>query len=114
MDITLTLSPITPLDFAFNTPSPPPPPSPPIVAHPIPFNLLDAHGATWSVVGGRNIKHMMGGRSNMHDGRKELEGLVRGRRKSIMEYNLKEVIKYTTREDTIHLLVPEHEARKGP
>ncbi|GKC61574.1 hypothetical protein Tco_1089172 [Tanacetum coccineum] len=117
MDITLTLSPITPLDFAFNTPSPPPPPSPPIVAHPIPFNLLDAHGATclcWSVVGGRNIKHMMGGRSNMHDGMKELEGLVRGRSKSIMEYNLREVIKYTTREDTLHLLASEHEARKGP
>ncbi|GJT31330.1 hypothetical protein Tco_0911605 [Tanacetum coccineum] len=46
MDITLTLSPITPLDFAFNTPSAPPLPSPPIVAHLIPFNLLDAHGAT--------------------------------------------------------------------
>ncbi|GJS09469.1 hypothetical protein Tco_0366265 [Tanacetum coccineum] len=32
MDITLTLSPITPLDVQFNTPSP----SPPIVGHPIP------------------------------------------------------------------------------
>ncbi|GJS16183.1 hypothetical protein Tco_0410655 [Tanacetum coccineum] len=40
MDITLTLSPITPLDVQFNTPSP----SPPIVGHPIPWNLLEAHG----------------------------------------------------------------------
>ncbi|GKB38221.1 hypothetical protein Tco_0883163 [Tanacetum coccineum] len=39
MDITLTLSPITPLDVQFNTPSP----SPPIVGHPIPWNLLEAH-----------------------------------------------------------------------
>ncbi|GKB49022.1 hypothetical protein Tco_0899775 [Tanacetum coccineum] len=41
MNITLTLSRITPLDFAFNTPSPPP-----IVSHLISFNLLDVHGAT--------------------------------------------------------------------
>ncbi|GJR88163.1 hypothetical protein Tco_0212174 [Tanacetum coccineum] len=40
MDITLTLSPITPLDVQFTTPSP----SPPIVGHPIPWNLLEAHG----------------------------------------------------------------------
>ncbi|GJT25672.1 hypothetical protein Tco_0895609 [Tanacetum coccineum] len=40
MDITLTLSPITPLDVQFDTPSP----SPPIVGHPIPWNLLEAHG----------------------------------------------------------------------
>ncbi|GJZ77764.1 hypothetical protein Tco_0642436 [Tanacetum coccineum] len=40
MDITLTLSPITPLDVQFNTPSP----SPPIVGHLIPWNLLEAHG----------------------------------------------------------------------
>ncbi|GJU40902.1 hypothetical protein Tco_1193859 [Tanacetum coccineum] len=40
MDITLTLSPITPLDVQFNTPSP----SPPIFGHPIPWNLLEAHG----------------------------------------------------------------------
>ncbi|GJV76337.1 hypothetical protein Tco_1507921 [Tanacetum coccineum] len=40
MDITFTVSPITPLDYAFNTPSPPLP-SPSIVAYPIPFNLLD-------------------------------------------------------------------------
>ncbi|GKD79193.1 hypothetical protein Tco_1341814 [Tanacetum coccineum] len=39
MDITLTLSPITPLDVQFDTPSP----SPPIVGHPIPWNLLEAH-----------------------------------------------------------------------
>ncbi|GJV05359.1 hypothetical protein Tco_1338928 [Tanacetum coccineum] len=40
MDITLTLSPITPLDVQFDTPSP----LPPIVGHPIPWNLLEAHG----------------------------------------------------------------------
>ncbi|GJZ36531.1 hypothetical protein Tco_0582722 [Tanacetum coccineum] len=40
MDITLTLSPITPLDVQFDTPSP----SPPIFGHPIPWNLLKAHG----------------------------------------------------------------------
>ncbi|GJY73177.1 retrotransposable element Tf2 [Tanacetum coccineum] len=40
MDITLTLSLITPLDVQFDTPSP----SPPIVGHPIPWNLLEAHG----------------------------------------------------------------------
>ncbi|GJR00080.1 putative ribonuclease H-like domain-containing protein [Tanacetum coccineum] len=40
MDITLTLSPITLLDVQFDTPSP----SPPIVGHPIPWNLIEAHG----------------------------------------------------------------------
>ncbi|GKB27402.1 hypothetical protein Tco_0866803 [Tanacetum coccineum] len=42
MDITLTLSPVTPLDVQFNTSSP----SPPIFGHLIPWNLLEAHGAT--------------------------------------------------------------------
>ncbi|GJS20721.1 hypothetical protein Tco_0449353 [Tanacetum coccineum] len=45
IDITLTLSPITPLDIQFNTPSPPMP-SPPLFGHPISWNLLEAHGAT--------------------------------------------------------------------
>ncbi|GJZ20685.1 hypothetical protein Tco_0557275 [Tanacetum coccineum] len=45
MDITLTLSPITPLDFHYDTSSPPMT-SPPILGHPIPFNLLGAHEAT--------------------------------------------------------------------
>ncbi|GJU13254.1 hypothetical protein Tco_1135650 [Tanacetum coccineum] len=40
MDITLTLSPITSLDVQFDTPSP----LPPILGHPIPWNLLKAHG----------------------------------------------------------------------
>ncbi|GJY54952.1 hypothetical protein Tco_0446616 [Tanacetum coccineum] len=40
MDITLTLSPITPLDVQFDTPSS----SPPIFGHPIPWNLLEANG----------------------------------------------------------------------
>ncbi|GKG28660.1 hypothetical protein Tco_0416025 [Tanacetum coccineum] len=38
MDITLTLSPIIPLDVQFDTSSP----SPPIIGHPI-WNLLEAH-----------------------------------------------------------------------
>nr|GEX16166.1 hypothetical protein [Tanacetum cinerariifolium] len=45
MNITLTLSPITSLDFRYNTPSPPMTSSH-ILGHPIPFNLLRAHGAT--------------------------------------------------------------------
>ncbi|GJW37201.1 hypothetical protein Tco_0060121 [Tanacetum coccineum] len=40
MDITLTLSPITSLAVQFNTPSP----SPSLFGHPIPWNLLEAHG----------------------------------------------------------------------
>ncbi|GJS32799.1 hypothetical protein Tco_0531181 [Tanacetum coccineum] len=40
MDITLTLSPTTPLDVQFATPSP----SLPIFGHLIPWNLLEAHG----------------------------------------------------------------------
>ncbi|GKB72575.1 putative reverse transcriptase domain-containing protein [Tanacetum coccineum] len=39
LDITLTLSPNTPLDVQFDTSSP----SPPIIAHPIPWNFLEAH-----------------------------------------------------------------------
>ncbi|GKE08061.1 hypothetical protein Tco_1411612, partial [Tanacetum coccineum] len=39
MDTTLTLSSITLLDVQFDTPSP----SPPIIKHPIPWNLLEAH-----------------------------------------------------------------------
>ncbi|GJW47810.1 hypothetical protein Tco_0079456 [Tanacetum coccineum] len=46
MVITLTLSPITPLDVQFNTPSP----SSPIFGHPIPWNLLEAHGDSFIVV----------------------------------------------------------------
>ncbi|GJR24139.1 hypothetical protein Tco_0972666 [Tanacetum coccineum] len=40
MDITLTLSPNTPLDVQFNTPSP----SPPMFGHLISWNLLEAYG----------------------------------------------------------------------
>nr|GEX53018.1 hypothetical protein [Tanacetum cinerariifolium] len=45
LDITLSLSPITPL----NTPSPPspqPPPQPPLMSHPIYFNYHDYYGST--------------------------------------------------------------------
>ncbi|GKC55351.1 hypothetical protein Tco_1078096 [Tanacetum coccineum] len=40
MEITLSLSPITPLDVHHNSPSL----SPPIIGHLIPWNLLEAHG----------------------------------------------------------------------
>ncbi|GKD69665.1 hypothetical protein Tco_1323755, partial [Tanacetum coccineum] len=40
MDITLTLLPITPLGVQFNTPSPPLS----LFGHPIPWNILEAHG----------------------------------------------------------------------
>ncbi|GJS31910.1 hypothetical protein Tco_0492530, partial [Tanacetum coccineum] len=46
LDITLSLSPITPLDHILDTPSPPspqPPPQPPLMGHPVYFNY---HGLT--------------------------------------------------------------------
>ncbi|GJS30228.1 hypothetical protein Tco_0490848 [Tanacetum coccineum] len=49
LDITLSLSPITPLDHILDTPSPPspqPPPQPPLMGHPIYFNYHDYHGST--------------------------------------------------------------------
>ncbi|GJY23714.1 hypothetical protein Tco_0397372 [Tanacetum coccineum] len=49
LDITLSLSPITPLDHILNTPSPPlpqPPPQPPLMGHPIYFNYHNYHGST--------------------------------------------------------------------
>ncbi|GJW96250.1 hypothetical protein Tco_0178058 [Tanacetum coccineum] len=47
LDITLHLSPITPLDYILNTPSPPSPqPQPPLMGHPIYFNYHDYHGST--------------------------------------------------------------------
>ncbi|GJX76546.1 hypothetical protein Tco_0323357 [Tanacetum coccineum] len=48
MDFTLTLSPITSHDVQFDTPSP----SPPIIEHPIPWNLLEAHSSIKGVVAG--------------------------------------------------------------
>ncbi|GJT65639.1 hypothetical protein Tco_1017119 [Tanacetum coccineum] len=47
LDITLSLSLITPLDHILDTPSPPssqPPPQPPLMGHPIYFNTFDYHG----------------------------------------------------------------------
>ncbi|GKD36974.1 hypothetical protein Tco_1257181 [Tanacetum coccineum] len=49
LDITLFLSPITPLDHILDTPSPPspqPPPQPPLMGHPIYFNHQNYHGST--------------------------------------------------------------------
>nr|GEY98460.1 hypothetical protein [Tanacetum cinerariifolium] len=43
MEITLTPSPITPLDIQFNNPSP----LPPLFGHPIPWNLFEAHGDSY-------------------------------------------------------------------
>ncbi|GKB82032.1 hypothetical protein Tco_0948927 [Tanacetum coccineum] len=49
LDITLSLSPITPLDQILDTPSPPspqPPPQPPLMGDPIYFNYHDYHVST--------------------------------------------------------------------
>nr|GEU83730.1 retrovirus-related Pol polyprotein from transposon TNT 1-94 [Tanacetum cinerariifolium] len=48
LDITLSLSPITPLDHIRDTPSPPSPlqPQPPIMDHPLYYNYHDYHGST--------------------------------------------------------------------
>ncbi|GKC38510.1 hypothetical protein Tco_1050894 [Tanacetum coccineum] len=45
LDITLFLSPITPFNNMFETPSPPSPPQPLLMGHPIYFNVLYYHGA---------------------------------------------------------------------
>ncbi|GJX96024.1 hypothetical protein Tco_0351822 [Tanacetum coccineum] len=46
LDITLSLSPITPLDHIHDIPSPPSPPQPqpPIMGHPLYYNYHDYHG----------------------------------------------------------------------
>ncbi|GKE24352.1 hypothetical protein Tco_1435864, partial [Tanacetum coccineum] len=48
LDITLSLSPITPLDHIHDTPSPPypPQPQPPIMSHPLYYNYHDYHEST--------------------------------------------------------------------
>ncbi|GJT83749.1 hypothetical protein Tco_1058091 [Tanacetum coccineum] len=47
LDITLSLSPITPLENLLSPPSPsPPPPQPPIMGHPLYYNYHDYHGST--------------------------------------------------------------------
>ncbi|GJS88791.1 hypothetical protein Tco_0771427 [Tanacetum coccineum] len=48
LDITLSLSPITPLDHIHDTPSPPSPPQPqpPIMGHPLYYNYHNYHGST--------------------------------------------------------------------
>ncbi|GJY84670.1 hypothetical protein Tco_0498696 [Tanacetum coccineum] len=48
LDITLSLSPITPLDHIHDTPSPPSPPQPQplIMGHPLFYNYHDYHGST--------------------------------------------------------------------
>ncbi|GJY93016.1 hypothetical protein Tco_0508798 [Tanacetum coccineum] len=48
LDITLSLSPITPLDHIHDTPSLPslPQPQPPIMGHPLYYNYHDYHGST--------------------------------------------------------------------
>ncbi|GJU11820.1 hypothetical protein Tco_1134216 [Tanacetum coccineum] len=47
LDITLSLSPITPLENLSSPPSPsPPPPKPPIMGHPLYYNFNDYHGST--------------------------------------------------------------------
>ncbi|GJT84850.1 hypothetical protein Tco_1066567 [Tanacetum coccineum] len=50
LDITLSLSPITPLDHILDTPSPPSPqlpPQPPLMGHPIYLNTFDYYGVNY-------------------------------------------------------------------
>ncbi|GJU96582.1 hypothetical protein Tco_1321338 [Tanacetum coccineum] len=52
LDITLSLSPIAPLNHTLDTPSPPSPqpsPQPPLMGHPIYFNYHDYHGSTFPI-----------------------------------------------------------------
>ncbi|GKC73300.1 hypothetical protein Tco_1119183 [Tanacetum coccineum] len=51
LDITLSLSPITPLDHILDTPLPQPPPQPPLMGHPIYFNTFDYHGVNIELPG---------------------------------------------------------------
>ncbi|GJS75199.1 hypothetical protein Tco_0725080 [Tanacetum coccineum] len=69
MDITLTLSSITPLDVQFDTPSP----SPPIFGHPIPWNLLEAH-----VLNGKVVVQNVQGRQNRGQGNYARGAVVAG------------------------------------
>ncbi|GJR49129.1 hypothetical protein Tco_1317232 [Tanacetum coccineum] len=61
LDITLSLSPITPLDHILDTPSPPspqPPPQPPLMGHPIYFNMFDYHEYLFtSVIASSSLSH---------------------------------------------------------
>nr|GEX72882.1 hypothetical protein [Tanacetum cinerariifolium] len=49
LDITLSLSPITPLDHIYDTPSPPSPPQPqpPIMVYPLYYNYNEYHGSNY-------------------------------------------------------------------
>ncbi|GJR40656.1 hypothetical protein Tco_1216340 [Tanacetum coccineum] len=66
LDITLSLSPITPLDHMFETPSPPPPPPPPqtpLMGHPIFFNVFGipcASTLTLLLSSNRNLIFLLG------------------------------------------------------
>ncbi|GJR02073.1 retrovirus-related pol polyprotein from transposon TNT 1-94 [Tanacetum coccineum] len=71
MDITLTLSPITPLDVQFDTPSP----SPPILGHPIPWNLLEAHGDSYSSSSDVKSKSMLCRKKNSRNSSRDEEDL---------------------------------------
>ncbi|GJV71909.1 hypothetical protein Tco_1491904, partial [Tanacetum coccineum] len=70
MDITLTLSLITPLDVQFDTPSP----SPPIFGHHIPWNLLEAHGRAEESVEKGDRKRARFWGSRISSGRKKSWG----------------------------------------
>ncbi|GJU49629.1 hypothetical protein Tco_1219184 [Tanacetum coccineum] len=62
LDITLFLSPITPLYHILDTPSPPspqPPPQPRLMGHPIYFNMFDYHGASSRTLGKRQYANMI-------------------------------------------------------
>ncbi|GJV53830.1 RNA-directed DNA polymerase, eukaryota [Tanacetum coccineum] len=94
IDITLTLSPITPLDVQFNTPSP----SPPIFGHPIPKNLLEAHGDSASKWFFRVVK-VIGARSKVLGWTPEFS---ERRRKRILSWRITMLENYDLEEITWH------------
>ncbi|GJT50603.1 reverse transcriptase domain-containing protein [Tanacetum coccineum] len=61
LDITLSLSPITPLDHIHDTPSPPSPPQPqpPIMGHPLYYNYHEYHGSTYIYTKNEAVRLMM-------------------------------------------------------
>ncbi|GJV81969.1 hypothetical protein Tco_1517839 [Tanacetum coccineum] len=63
LDITISLSPNTPLDHILDTPSPSSaqlPPQPPLMGHPIYFNMFDYHGVCSSETGTSFNSHPKG------------------------------------------------------
>ncbi|GKB64787.1 hypothetical protein Tco_0920973 [Tanacetum coccineum] len=76
LDITLSLSPITPLDHILDTPSPPsaPQPQPPIMGHPLYYNYHDYHGST-CISRRNNLVHRRLWVLKAHDGKSQVSSV---------------------------------------